>query len=104
MQYKTIILELLRQSPEVCIELSKNRMLLRTMNVYAAALKARHTAWMDVLRPARPESEESQVSNEALRLAVEDLRPSLLREASTDATEELSLDAAMAFICRHTPH
>ncbi len=103
MQYKTIVLELLQQCPEIHDQLRSKRRLLRTMNAYAAELKAKHRAWMEVLRPARPESATSQISSEALELALEDLPATLRQEFSADAAEPLSLDAAMAFLRRHTP-
>ena len=102
MQYKTIVLQLLEQLPELHDQLRKKRKLLRTVNAYAAHLKAKHKAWMDVLRPTRPESDPSQISSEALEIALQDLQDSLPSE-SADEAEELSLDEAMAFLRRHTP-
>jgi hypothetical protein len=104
MQYKTIVLEFLQEyHPLQHEQLRKSHKLLQTMNAYAAYLKTKHNAWMDVLRPARPESEPSQISSEALELAMEELQETLRQEFSADTTEPLSLDAAMAFIRRHTP-
>src|SRR5439155_19715729 len=104
MQYKTIVLELLQEHhPLLHEQLRKNHKLLPAMTAYAAYLKTKHNAWMEVLRPAQPKSDASRISSEALELALEDLRQTLQQESSADATEPLSLDAAMAFIRRHTP-
>jgi hypothetical protein len=58
---------------------------------------------MNRLGQARPESKPGQISSEALELAVQDLRDLLTEESPPDDTEPLSLDAAMAFLRRHTP-
>lgn len=104
MQYKTIVLELLQQRSELHEGLRKSRKLLQTVNAYATALKAKHKAWMDVLRPTRSESEHSLVSSEALELALEDLVEALdSGSPPPDENAPLSLEAAMAFLRRHTP-
>ena len=104
MQYKTIVLELLQEyHPLLHDQLRKSHKLLRTMNAYATELRAKHHAWMKALRPTRPESAPSQIASEALELALEDLHQTLQQESSAAASEPLSLDAAMAFIRRHTP-
>jgi hypothetical protein len=104
MQYKTIVLEFLQEyHPLLHDRLRKSNRLLRTVNAYAVDFKARHNAWMDVLRPARPESDPSQISSEALELALEDLRESLQEESSPDGNDPLSLDEMMAFLRRRTP-
>ena len=77
MQYKTIALELLRQNPQVHEQLRQNRILLQAVNACAADLKARHHAWMDELRATRPQSDATQISSEALELALDDLRAQL---------------------------
>lgn len=104
MQYKTMVLELLQQRPEMHDQLRKKRKLLRTMNAYAEELKAKHKAWMDVLSPTRPESERSLISSEALELALEDLKDALdSGPQQPDENDPLTLEAGMEFIRRHTP-
>ena len=105
MHYKTIVLELLQQYPEFHRELVSRKMLLTTLEGYAADLKARHENWTRTLSQERPERAPSQIASEALELALQELRDAL-PAASTpndDSTEPLSLDAAMAHIRRHTP-
>jgi hypothetical protein len=101
--YKTIILELLHQNPAVWEELRTTRKLMPTLNSYAAELKAKHQARMESLRQIRPESAPSQLSSEAMELAIEDVKGSLPTESTPSEDEPLSLDAAMAYRRRHTP-
>ena len=103
MQYKTIALELLRQNPQVHEQLRQNRILLQAVNACAADLKARHHAWMDELRATRPQSDATQISSEALELALDDLQRSWPQTVPAEAEQPLSLDAAMTFIRLHTP-
>jgi hypothetical protein len=91
MRYKTMTLELIEQNPELHDQLRRQRMLLLTLERYAGELKASHEAWKDRLARARPESDPSQVSSEALELALEQLQARLRQESSTDDTEPLSL-------------
>jgi hypothetical protein len=104
MQYKTIVLELLKEFHPVLYEqLRRQRKLLRTMNAFAAELRRKHYAWMDSISPTGPASDPKQVASQALELALEDLQEALRQEFSMDDSEPLSLDAAMAFLRRHTP-
>ena len=103
MQYKTIILELLQQRPEIHDELRSNRMLLPTLERYASALKASHEAWKDLLSEAKPNSDASQIASEALEIALKELEDRLSSGSPPDDNEPLSLEAAMAFIRRTPP-
>ena len=73
------------------------------MDTYAIELKASHEAWMDQLSQAKPGSDPSQISSEAMELAIQDLRDRLPSGSQPDEAEPLSLDAAMSFIRRHSP-
>jgi hypothetical protein len=101
--YKTILLELLHQNPTLWEQLRTTRKLMPTLNAYAAELKTKHQAWMETLRPTRPGSDPSQLSSEAMELAIEDVKGSLLAGSPTNEDEPLTLDAAMAYLRRHTP-
>ena len=103
MHYKTIVLELIEQRPEMHEQLRKQRKLLETVELYAKELKASHEAWKDQLSQTRPGSDPSQIASEALELALKELEDSLPAMSPPDASEPLSLEDAMAFICRHTP-
>ena len=102
MQYKTIVLELLKQRTELHEQLRLTRRLLPTMETCAKELKASHEAWKETLSQARPDSEPSQIASEALELALNELENRLPSASNLDEDEALSLDKAMAHIQSHT--
>jgi len=102
MQYKTIVLHLLEQHPVMYDQLRKNRNLLPTMEVYAEELKASHEAWKESLSQSRPGSDPSQISSEALELALKALEDRLPSASPQDGNELPPLDEAMAFLIGHT--
>jgi hypothetical protein len=103
MQYKTIISELLQQRPQMHEQLRKERKLLTTLEDYARELKTCHEGWMDLLLQVRPGSDMSQISSEALELAVKELEDRLPSESQPNESEALFLDATMLFLRRRTP-
>lgn len=96
MQYKTIVHELLQQQTELHEQLRLTRRLLPTIEAQAKALKASHEHWKETLTQTRPGSDPSQIASEAMELAVKELEDRL--QSASHNPEELSLDAAMAFI------
>lgn len=98
MQYKTIILELLQQRPQMHEQFRKERKLLPTLEIYAKELKASHEAWKEQLAQAKPGSEVSQISSEAFEMALKELEDRLPLVSQADGQDELSLDQAMAFV------
>jgi hypothetical protein len=103
MLYKTIVLELIQQSPVLYDQLLKNRVMLPTLNHYAWELKTRHEAWKGILFQTKPGSDESQIASEALEFALKELEDSLATASPPDESEPISIEAAMAFLLRHTP-
>lgn len=103
MLYKTIVLELLRERTELHEQLRLTRRLLPTLERYALDLKAGHETWKAALAKAQPGSHPSQISAEAMEIALKELEERLLAVSPPDDTEELSLDQAMAFLHDHTP-
>ena len=103
MHYKTIVLELLQQYPEIHDQLRSKRMLLPTMERHARQLKARHEVWKDRLSQARPGSDPSQIASEALEIALKELTDFLHSGLSPEDSEPLSLEGAMAFIRGRRP-
>ena len=97
MHYKTIVMELLQNRPELHEKLRLSRTLLTTLNLYSSHLKANHEAWMDRLSRVKPGSERSQLASEALEIAVQEMEDSLGTSDLLLETEALSLDGAMAF-------
>ena len=102
MQYKTMVLGLLQQRPNLARRLRKARIMLWTMNDYAALLKVSHEHWKNQLGKTRPDTSPQQIASEALELALQELEASLPTE-SQPSDDPLSLDAAMAHISSHTP-
>jgi len=103
MLYKTIVLGLLEQCPEIHEQLRRKRQLLKTMERYAEELKFIHDEWKKELWRVKPESDESRIASEALELALVDLQNCLLHEFKAEENETLPLDGASAFARRHTP-
>jgi hypothetical protein len=99
MLYKTIVLELLQERPQMHEQLRQSRTLLSTMEQYAQELKANHEAWKEQLSQARPGSDPSQIASEALEIAIQELVDCL----PTESAEPFPLDEAMAFILRTPP-
>lgn len=87
MQYKTIVLELLKQRPEIHNQLRRKRMLLATVERYARELKANHETWKERLSQAKPGSEESQISSEALEFALKESEDRLLSTTTMNRDE-----------------
>ena len=102
MQYKTIILELLQQRPEIHEQLRMSRKLLTTVEHYARELKTSHEAWKETLGQERPGSDQSQIASEAMEMALKELEDRLPPASLRNDNEALSLDAAMTFILGHT--
>jgi hypothetical protein len=103
MLYKTMVLELIQQRPELHEQLRKDRMLLPMLEFCARRLKASHEARKEVLSQARPGSDPSQIASEALEIALQDLQVCLQAESPPGDSELISLEDAMAFLRKHTP-
>lgn len=103
--YKTIVMEILQDRPNLHEQLRVRGTLLQSMEQLALALKACHQGWMIQLAETRPGGDPSQLSSEALELALQELQESLPPPSppSGEEMEPLSLDAAMTFLQRHMP-
>lgn len=107
MRYKTIVLELLEQRPELHVELRASRKLLATVEEYATLLKGNHEAWLeqlqrwtDTYQPGQWEREASQLSNMAMEFAIDQLIAALPPASPSSDEETFSLDNAMAYLRR----
>ena len=67
------------------------------MEHYAKELKTSHQAWMELLSQMRPGSHSSQLSSEALEIALKELQDRLLSASAQDENGRQFLDAAMLF-------
>jgi len=105
MQYKSIVLELLQQRPEIHDQLRKQRKLLSTMERYAKELQTSHRAWIELLAQMRPNSDARQLYSEALEIALGELEDRLPSASARIESDSQFLDAAMLFLRRpRTPH
>lgn len=102
MLYKTMVLELLEQRPQMHSQLRKTRKLLPTLELYAKELKNNHEVWKKLLSLAQPGNNPSQIASAALEIALKKLEDRLPPAFPPDATGPLSLEAAMAFVRRPT--
>jgi len=103
MQYKTIILELISQHPELHERLQASKALLSTVDRYALLLKTNHQAWIERCK-TRPEIPSFHLASEAMEIALQEFETALLHDVDPDEAESLSLDDAMAFIGERKPH
>jgi hypothetical protein len=103
MQYKTIVLGLLEQRPEIHDQLRKDRMLLKAMEFYASELKALHEGWKHHLSERRPGADESQIASEALEIALQELEGCLPAAFSPEVSGRPSVEDLLAILKEHTP-
>jgi hypothetical protein len=82
MQYKTIVLRLLEENHTTYDQLRRERLALAALVHYSWELKARHQGWIEELRRASPKSDPSQISSQALELALRDLQADLPNEST----------------------
>ena len=102
MQYKTIVLELLKDRKELHEQLRLTRRLMPTMERCARELKASHEQWKETLAAQQPGSDPAQIASEALELALRELEDRLPSVSSPHADDPLSLDRAMASVLSHS--
>jgi hypothetical protein len=84
MQYKTIVLELLKQRPQLYDQLRKEDKLMERMEFLAAELKMRHDFWKEQLSRTRPKADPGQIASEAMELALKGLEDYLPPESPED--------------------
>ncbi len=102
MHYKTIVLDLIEQRPELHQQLMLSRTMPQLLHRLTIALATCHRQWMAALQ-ARPSRNPTQLSQTAMEFALQELLDSLQPESPADDAEPLSLEAAIEFIRRHTP-
>ena len=98
MHYKSIIHDLLQQRPQMHDQLRKSRKLLPALEQYARELKNSHEAWKEMLSQLRPGSDPTQITSEAMEMAVKEMEDRLPSASPQDGNEAQILDAAMLFL------
>lgn len=102
MPYKTIVLGLIEQHPELHERLRQNRTMLRAMDLLAIELKESHEALKEQLSRSRPGSDPIPIASAALEIAVKELEEHLASASRLNESETFSLDEAMTHIRRPT--
>jgi hypothetical protein len=103
MHYKTIVLELIRQHPELYNQLHCNRMLLPALCHFAKQLKTSHEAWKRIVCRLTPDWNESQIAGEALEFALMEMENFLNSMVPPDDGEEMLIQSIMAFVRGRPP-
>ncbi len=103
MLYKTMVLELLQQRPEVHEQLRRQRMVLPVLNYYAGELKSLHEAWQQHLAETRPGTSPNQTASEALEIALKEIKDCLPSAPSQPDSAHPSVEDLMAFLRDPTP-
>ena len=83
MHYKTIVLGLLQDLPELDRRLRSTRTYLSSLERYAVSLRDRHLAWQERHRQERPQDHPAWIASAALEMAVAELAEGLRAEASS---------------------
>lgn len=104
MRYKTMVLELIQERPELTAKLRLEKTMLKAVETYALELKASHEAWKERLQASNQGNSTEQIEAEALELALQELQDRLPSASIPNDEEVLSLDAAMAFLRGATPN
>ena len=82
MQYKTMILEMLRQRPRLHRRLKARHAMQETIDLYATELKTNHLALIKSLSQERATIDSSQLSSEALEIAIKDMQERIVSDDS----------------------
>ena len=80
MHYKSIVLELIQDRPEMYESLRSSKRLLTATEAYAVDLRTRHLELREAVALRHPGSSPEQVTIEALELAINELQDRLPSE------------------------
>jgi len=104
MQYKTIVLELIRQHRSLHERLRQSDTLLTTLDEMALQLRSRHLELIEAFSQQTPGVDPDQFKHPAFEMALSELADSLASDSVSADSETFSLDAAMAYLRRHSPN
>lgn len=86
MQYKTIILELIRQNEPLHDRLCSQRNLLATVDRLAAQLKADHETYLNQMVTQEPAASRPAVSQQAFEMAIKEVQEQLTAMTPAEVT------------------
>ena len=98
MQYKTIVLELLEQSPGLSRELRRNDALLSTMNQLAVSFRDLHLRLLDQLTSSQPELDETLLKSQAMEVATEQMQEMIGQAEQLLSNGSVSIEACLALL------
>ena len=98
MQYKTIVLELLEQSPGLSRELRRNDALLSTMNQLAVSFRDLHLRLLDQLTSSQPELDENQLKYQAMEVATEQMQEMIGQAEQLLSNGSVSAEACLVLL------
>lgn len=102
MLYKTIILGLMEENPDMETQLPGHRLTPILLEQYANDLQSRHASWKKRLSETSPEASEIQTTSEALELAIRGWQEEF-RAGSRPSADGPTLDGAINYIRLRTP-
>ncbi len=103
MQYKTIVLQMIQDRPEMHEYLRSQKILLPVMEQLAFRVMIIHQGWIQKLLREKPGGSKMLIEALATEIALKELEEMLLPASPDSAEEPPSLDSAMAFLRNHTP-
>ena len=103
MQYKTIVMELLEQNPELHNQLKQNQKLLETIDAMALELKSNHEQMIAELVEQQPDDAYSVICSQATEIAIAELQQRLAPMSEQETGEAMSLDQIIASVMQHSP-
>lgn len=87
MHYMTMVLELLKQLPKKYNQLRRRRMMVEALEFYARKLNMSLEAWLARHFQAGPGRSESQLSGEALEMALQEMENFLYSETPSEGSD-----------------
>jgi predicted DNA-binding protein (UPF0251 family) len=103
MQYKTIILELIRQNEPLHDRLRSNRNLLATVDRLAAQLKADHETYLNQMVTQEPAASRSAVSQQAFEMAIKEAEEQLMAMTPAEVTVPGAVSTSVASGSKTSP-
>ena len=102
MQYKTIVLELIRQHRKLHERLCQSDTLLTTLDEMALQLRSRHLELIEAFSQQAPGVDPVQFQSPAFEMAMQELEDCLASDSASADSETCSLDAVMAYLRKHS--
>ena len=103
MQYKTIILELIRQNEPLHDRLRSNRSLLASADWLAAQLKADHETYLNEITMQEPTASRPAVTQQAFEMAIKEVEEQLMAMTPAEVTVQGAASTPVAAGSKTSP-